>query len=243
MVCEGFPLGATMKRITAVDRFMPALLWLAACTVAIGEDDRTAPTLASPISKILESAVDEPQRPIVVRFRGVVTLAVPDRFDFAVEDETAGIWVSALQLADVEPWRSLRQGLRQGDAVEVTGVVGSGGYAPRVLMQEMRLIGERPLPEPLPADLARLFSGFDNCRRVELTGVVQGVRDRGREWGLVVSSSARRMLVRVSKGTLSTPPEHFEDATARFIGVVGAVRNSRGEFLAPTLWIGRQKTW
>jgi signal transduction histidine kinase len=47
------------------------------------------------------------------------------------------------------------------------------------------------------------------------------------------------MLVRVSKGTLATPPEQFEDATVRFTGVVGAVRNSRGEFLAPTLWIGR----
>jgi len=46
------------------------------------------------------------------------------------------------------------------------------------------------------------------------------------------------MLVRISKGTLSTPPEQCVDATVRFTGVVGAVRNSRGEFLAPMLWIG-----
>ena len=218
---------------------MSALLWLTAWTVASGEDERTAPPPAVPISTILMSAADEPQGRGIVRFCGVVTLAVPDRFDFAIEDETAGIWVSALQVSDVEPWRNLRQTMQPGDAVEVTGVLDSGGYAPTVLMQEMRLIGERPLPEPRPADLARLYSGFDNCRRVELTGIVQGVRDRGREWGLVVSSSARRMLVRVSKGTLSEPPEHFKDATVRFTGVVGAVRNSRGELLAPTLWIGR----
>jgi signal transduction histidine kinase len=239
MVCGCFPLGATMKRIATVDGFMPALFWLAAWTVAIGQDDRTVSPPALPISQILMAASGEQEPSVPVRFRGVVTLAVPDRFDFALEDEAAGIWVTALPLSDVEPWRSLRQALRPGDEVEVTGVLDSGGYAPRVLMQEMRLIGDRPLPEPQPADLARLFTGLDNCRRVELTGVVQGVRDRGREWGLVVSSSARRMLVRVSKGTLTTPPEQFEDATVRFTGVVGAVRNSRGEFLAPTLWIGR----
>jgi signal transduction histidine kinase len=218
---------------------MPALLWLAAWTVAAGQDDRTDSPPALPISQILMAAADESGDRVVVRFGGVVTLAVPDRFDFALEDEAAGIWVTALQLSDVEPWRSLRQALRPGNEVEVTGLLDSGGYAPRVLMQEMRLIGNRPLPETQPADLARLFSGLDNCRRVELTGVVQGIRDRGREWGLVVSSSARRMLVRVSKGTLASPPEQFEDATVRFTGVVGAVRNSRGEFLAPTLWIGR----
>jgi signal transduction histidine kinase len=228
-----------MKRIATVDGLMPALLWLAAWTVAIGQDDRTASPSVLPISQILMAASDEQAPSIPVQFRGVVTLAVPDRFDFALEDEAAGIWVTALQVSDVEPWRSLRQALRPGDEVEVTGALDSGGYAPRVLMQEMRLIGNRPLPEPQPADLARLFSGLDNCRRVELTGVVQGIRDRGREWGLVVSSSARRMLVRVSKGTLANLPEQFEDATVRFTGVVGAVRNSRGEFLAPTLWIGR----
>ena len=228
-----------MKRIATVDGFMPVLLWLAAWTVAFGQDDCTVSPAALPISQILIAASDGQEPSVAVRFRGVVTLAVPDRFDFAVEDETAGIWVSALQLSEVEPWRSLRQALLPGDEVEVTGVVGGGGYAPRVLMQEMRIIGDRPLAEPQPADLARLFSGLDNCRRVELTGVVQGVRDRGREWGLVVSSSARRMLVRVSKGTFATPPEQFEGATVHFIGVVGSVRNSRGEVLAPTLWISR----
>ena len=234
-----FPLDATMKRIAIVNGFMPALLWLAAWSVAIGQGDHLDSPPALTISQILLATADAPDRRVPVRFCGIVTLAVPERFDFALEDEAAGIWVTALQLSDVEPWRSLRQSLRPGDEVEVTGVLDSGGYAPRVLMQEMRLIGNRPLPALQPADLARLFSGLDNCRRVELTGVVQGVRDWGREWGLVVSSSARRMLVRVSKGTLATPPEQFEDATVRFTGVVGAVRNSRGEFLAPTLWIGR----
>jgi signal transduction histidine kinase len=227
-----------MKRLAVVGACLPALLWLVAASIVSGEEDKSTALPSSSISTLLTQDPAEYDPVTIVRTRGVVTLAVPDRFDFAVEDDSAGIWVTALQVSDVEPWRSLRQALRPGDEVEVTGVLDSGGYAPRIVMQEMRVIGNRPLPAPQPADLARLFSGFDNCRRVELTGVVQGVRDRGREWGLVVSSSARRMLVRISKGTLSTPPEQCIDATVRFTGVVGAVRNSRGEFLAPMLWIG-----
>jgi signal transduction histidine kinase len=227
-----------MKRLAVVGVCLPALLWLVAGPVVAVEEEPSAALPASSIAAILSQDPAERDPKTIVTMRGVVTLAVPDRFDFAVEDDSAGIWVTALQVSDVEPWRSLRQALRPGDEVEVTGVLDSGGYAPRIVMQEMRVIGNRPLPAPQPADLARLFSGFDNCRRVELTGVVQGVRDRGREWGLVVSSSARRMLVRISKGTLSTPPEQCIDATVRFTGVVGAVRNSRGEFLAPMLWIG-----
>jgi signal transduction histidine kinase len=227
-----------MKRLTVVGACLPALLWLVAVSIVSGEEETSAVLPESSIATLLAQDPAEHDPATIVRTRGVVTLAVPDRFDFAVEDDSAGIWVTALQVSDVEPWRSLRQALRPGDEVEVTGGLDRGGYAPRIVMQAMRVIGNRPLPAPQPADLARLFSGFDNCRRVELTGVVQGVRDRGREWGLVVSSSARRMLVRISKGTLSTPPEHCIDATVRFTGVVGAVRNSRGEFLAPMLWVG-----
>ena len=227
-----------MKRLAVVGACLPALLWLVEGAIVSGEEEWSDAVPPSSIATLLAQDPAEHDPTTIVRTLGVVTLAVPDRFDFAVEDDSAGIWVTALQVSDVEPWRSLRQALRPGDEVEVTGGLDRGGYAPRIVMQEMRVIGNRPLPEPQPADLARLFSGFDNCRRVELTGVVQGVRDRGREWGLVVSSSARRMLVRISKGTLSTSPEQWIDATVRFTGVVGAVRNSRGEFLAPMLWVG-----
>jgi len=227
-----------MKRLAVVGACLYALLWLVAGSIVSGEDERSDTVPPSSIATLLAQDPAQHDPATVVRTRGVVTLAVPDRFDFAVEDDSAGIWVTALDVSGVEPWRSLRQSLRPGDEVEVTGLLDRGGYAPRIVMRAMRVIGNRTLPEPQPADLARLFSGFDNCRRVELTGVVQGVRDRGREWGLVVSSSARRMLVRISKATLLTSPEQCVDATVRFTGVVGAVRNSRGEFLAPMLWVG-----
>ena len=227
-----------MRRLAVVGVFISALFCLFAGPVASGEDDLPDALPTSPISLLLTADQTEQGRSSFVKVRGVVTLAVPERFDFAVQDAGASMWMSALELADVEPWGDIRRSLRVGDEVEVEGVLDRGGYAPRILVREMRVVGNGPLPPPQPADMARLFSGFDNCRRVELVGVVQGVRDRGREWGLVVSTSARRMLVRVSKSVLSTSPKQLMDATVRFTGVVGAVRNSRGEFLAPMLWIG-----
>ncbi|NQW47854.1 MAG: hypothetical protein HQ464_08810, partial [Planctomycetes bacterium] len=227
-----------MRRLAVVGVCISALFCLFAGPVASGEDDLADALPTSPISLLLTADQTEQGRSSFVKVRGVVTLAVPERFDFAVQDAGASMWMSALELADVEPWGDIRRSLRVGDEVEVEGVLDRGGYAPRILVREMRVVGNGPLPPPQPADMARLFSGFDNCRRFELVGVVQGVRDRGREWGMVVSTSARRMLVRVSKSELSTSPKQLMDATVRFTGVVGAVRNSRGEFLAPMLWIG-----
>ena len=233
-----------MKRVAVVTAGLHALLWLTGVGCLAANDDQAAspvPGIASeiqPISEILTASSSEQSLASSVKISGVVTLAVPERFDFAVQDDSASVWVTALELANVEPWGGIRRALRPGQTVEVTGVLDRGGYAPRILMRELRVVGEDTLPPPHPADMSRLFRGIDNCRRVAITGVVQGIREQGREWGLVVSSDARRMLVRVSKATHPTRPDALLDATVRCVGVVGAVRNTRGEFLSPTLWVG-----
>ena len=227
-----------MKRIAVIEVCLLVLLWFAASTIALGREDDVVAQPSVPISDLLTAADVEQDRPGPVGIRGIVTLALPNRFDFAVQDESASIWVTALELADVEPWGDIRRSLRPGQQVEVTGVLDIGGYAPRILMRAMRVVGDGPLPKPQPVDMPRLFQGADNCRRVELRGVVQGVRDQDREWGLLVSSGARRLMARCSKGMLSISPEELLDSTIRCVGVVGAVRNTRGEFLSPMIWIG-----
>ena len=233
-----------MKRVAVVTAFLPTLLWLTGVGCVTANDDQAALPASGivseiqPISEILTASSSEQNLASSVKISGVVTLAVPERFDFAVQDDSASVWVTALELANVEPWGGIRRALRPGQTVEVTGVLDRGGYAPRILMRELRVVGEDMLPPPHPADMSRLFRGIDNCRRVAITGVVQGIREQGREWGLVVSSDARRVLVRVSKATHPTRPDDLLDATVRCVGVVGAVRNTRGEFLSPTLWVG-----
>ena len=204
-------------------------------TVA-GESSTARPT---PIAEILSRPAEDRNRSASVMARGVVTLADPDLFFFAIQDGSAGIYVKAMHLAADAELVGRRRSLHLGQEVEVTGVLDRGGFAPVIVLEEMRTGDDEPLPEPLRPDPSRLFHGADNCRRVELTGVVQGFRDEGLHWGLAAEVAARRMLVRISKRHLPDDPSRLVDATIRMTGVVAAIRNTRGDFLSPSLWIAQ----
>ena len=193
----------------------------------------------TPIAAILSLTDEERNRTASVTTRGIVTLADPDLFFFAIQDGSAGIYVKAMHLATDTEWVGRRRTLHLGQEVGVTGVLDRGGFAPVIVLEDMHSGNDAPLPEPLRPDPSRLFHGADNCKRVELTGVVQGFRDDGLHWGLVVEVAARRMLVRISKRHLPGNPSPLVDATVRMTGVVAAIRNTRGDFLSPSLWIAR----
>lgn len=91
----------------------------------------------------------------------------------------------------------------------------------------------------MPADIDRLFVGAENGRRVTVSGIVQGYREDDAVWSLVVDVASRRMVVRVPKQCLDTDPASLVDAEAAFVGVIGAIRNTRGQFLSPILNVAR----
>ena len=205
-----------------------------AASVAVADESVLGPTdVASVLSRMHAVGSERPE----ICIRGVVTLAVADRVDFAVQDATGGIWVTAADIADA----SLRSALQCGQEVEVRGLLDRGGFAPLLLARDIRILGDAPLPEPLQGDVMRLFIGADNCHRVELAGVVQGYRaDQGRQVAsLVVEVAGRRMVVQMPKLLRGMGRRELVDSTVRMVGVVGAIRNTRGEFLHPTLWIAR----
>jgi len=217
-----------------------ALLWLAGCLALIGRCGAFADDSATTVNDVAEVlslprsiANERPE----VSIRGVVTLAIPDRVDFAVQDVTGGIWVTAAGAVDA----AVRPTLRCGHEVEVRGVLDRGGFAPLLCAHDLRILGDAALPEPLAGDVARLFVGADNCRRVALTGIVQGYRsDPTRQVATIVTEIAsRRMVVQMPKVLPGMGRRELVDSTVRMVGVVGAIRNTRGEFLCPTLWIGR----
>jgi signal transduction histidine kinase len=172
-----------------------------------------------------------------VRVRGVVTLAYADRSDFAVEDATGGIWATTYDLPPADAARERRSALRAGDEVEVAGEVDRGGYAPRILVSDLVILGHHDLAEPPSADLPRLFSGGDNCRRVAFEGVVWAVRNDGRHDGLLVGVDSRHIFARLPQGVSKDSLAHLIDTTVRIVGVTAADRNNRGEFIRPSLWI------
>lgn len=129
-----------------------------------------------------------------------------------------------------------------GTDAEIIGIVRRGLYAPTLESIFIRKLGHAGLPPPIPADVGRLFRGGDNALRVEVGGgsraIVQGCRDTGNAWTLVLDVASRRIAVAADKSLVRDRPDHLIDAEVRLVGVVGAVRNSRGEFVAPVMSVG-----
>lgn len=186
------------------------------------------------IADILSTASTRGGESVVVRTRGVVTGGSPD--SFVIQDATAAICVVFFSDSSFpQPTRPADDDLSRGSDIIVVGSVDRGGYAPRIIATEILALGTQPLPKPIPADLDRLFAGVDNSMLVELRGLVRGYREDEDAWWLQVRDGAREIAVRVAKSSQPSPPERLLDAWVRVIGIVGSVRNTRGEFLAPLL--------
>ena len=171
-----------------------------------------------------------------VRVRGVVTGG--SLASFVIQDDTAAICVAAETRRDGQPGVDdvpRQESLPRGSEGVVEGRLDRGGYAPRVLASSVEILGRRPLPSPLKADLDRLFAGVDNSMLVEMQGLVRGYRDAGDAWRLKVYEGGRELIVHLPKAAAAVPPEDLLDARINVTGIVGSIRNTRGEFLSPLL--------
>ncbi len=132
------------------------------------------------------------------------------------------------------------QSIRPGLEIEVEGLASRGGYMPNILAATIRVVGEGKEPEPLPIDPRRFFTGADCCLRVTTRGLVQGYRDDGHQWILLLADGRQRFTVSVPKELLDGSPQSLVDAEVRLVGVAVTHFNTRGEFLAPRLHIVRR---
>lgn len=224
-------------------------IWLGAFVV-LGKLTRTSradeggiPPLR-PIREVLAMPAEEFADGVTVHIRGIVT-AVGGAT--CVQDANAGIWVRPAKRAPPAPpsagnWTPAREvKLDVGRGVEVVGILRRGLYAPTLESTFVRQLGEEALPRPIPVELGRLFRGGDNAMRIEVgsasRAIVQGCRDNGVSWTLVLDVASRRIAVAVDKTLIRDRPDHLIDAEVRVVGVIGAVRNSRGEFVAPVMTV------
>ena len=102
-----------------------------------------------------------------VRLRAVVTSVNPDVGDLFLQDDTGGVYVSPTPLAAQ---------VGSGDLVEVSGVTDPGGYAPLVIAESIERVGRAQLPAPLPATAQMLAQGELDSQRIQLEGLVSGIR-------------------------------------------------------------------
>jgi signal transduction histidine kinase len=198
-----------------------------------GQARAAEPVLRS-IAEVLALPAADLDKGVPVRVRGVVVFAGPF---IVIQADGAGVWVRGhgpMHGASIA---------RPGDLVEVVGVVDRGAFAPTIAPTSIEIVSQGPLPEPVAADLGRLFRGSDNGVRAEVGGmfeaVVQGCREGRDSWNLVVDMAARKIVVRIPKNVMREEPDHLVDARVKIVGVVASTRNSRGQFLAPQLWVAQ----
>lgn len=177
-----------------------------------------------------------------VRIRGVVTWRWQEWLAHCiVQDETGGIWINIASAREQKICADSRadvEAIGVGDEVEIEGTLERGGYAPNVLPITIRKVGRRPLPEPIPVDDARFFSGCDNLCRIVVEGVVQGVREDGERWLLLMERSSRPFVARLPRTSASDPAATLVNARVRLTGVAGAMYNTRGQYMHPSMLVG-----
>ena len=220
-----------------MDRFVPISFWKRLATALLGAVGFCAGAGATPIEDVLANPATAVDRGSQVEIEGVITFRDfrDDLHTLVVQDETAATWVELVGTQSLGKADSLRVGTR----VRIAGKLDRGGFAPRILADHIDNLGAAVLPAPKEADINRLFIGADNGRRVAVTAIVEGYREEDGRWSLVVNVASRRMVVRMPMVLLTVPPASLVDAEVRCIGVIGSLRNTRGQFLRPIMNISR----
>ena len=219
--------------------------WLAVLSCAlVARADERPPLRSIAALKALPDDVAIDGMP--VRVRGVVTWRGDDMDGAAIQDESAGIWVTvdfARQMNILAPDApSPFKGIEPGMEVEIEGIATRQGPTPRdnlystmILPRSVEVVGRGPLPEPRHADYPFLFSGAADHRRVDVRGVVQGFRETESAWLLFIDAEPGEVGALFPKSAFSPDPSSLVDAKVRIQGVCGACYNRRGDFLSPRI--------
>jgi signal transduction histidine kinase len=219
--------------------------WLAVLSCAlVARADERPPLRSIAALKALPDDVAIDGMP--VRVRGVVTWWADNEEGGAIQDESAGIWVTVdfarqMKILDPDapsPFKEIEPGME----VEIEGIATRQGPTPRdnlystmILPRSVAVIGRGSLPEPRHADYPFLFSGAADHLRVDVRGVVQGFRKTDSAWLLFIDAEPGEVGALFPKSAFSPDPSSLVDAKVRIQGVCGACYNRRGDFLSPRI--------
>ena len=160
-----------------------------------------------------------------------------------VQDETAGIWVNVNMARMRGVWQSGEDEwarLTPGMEVEVAGRIDLSGYAPMIIPNTITILQEgrlQPQPPPREATPETLFAGSDDSQRVAVEGILQGYRDEGPRWVLVLAGQFGRFHALITKDSLPSPPDELVDGMLRIVGVAASRFTTRGQYVSPSILI------
>ena len=149
----------------------PILLCVTGAAQSAGTPERPLRTLTT-AHEAHDISLEEAGRGYPVRIQGVVTFYDPNvdprHAALFVHDATGSIFIGL-------PSRPILP-LKAGTLVEVTGVSGTGDYAPLILHGSVKSIGISRLPESAPRPtMAELLAGSEDGQWVEIEGIVHSV--------------------------------------------------------------------
>jgi len=183
------------------------------------------------ISEVRGLTVEQARKPMRVHLRGVVTFFDENLYSRFIQDGTAGIY---LQYSTHTP------PLLPGQFVEIEGVSSPGEYAPVIVPEQVRLLGQETLPAPVLADYEQLASGKEDSQLVEITGVVRSVQGvEASPFHLIeLATGGGRLLVYARELPVQLP-EELLDSTVRVRGVCSTQFNHQRQLFAIRLMVPR----
>ena len=175
--------------------------------------------------------VEQAERQLPVRLRGVVTFFDEGLFSRFLQDDTAGIY---LQYSTNTP------ALVPGQVIEVEGATSPGEYAPIVVPDRVRVVARAPWPTPKPVTYEQLAGGKEDSQFVEIIGVVRRVHrnDASQYHLLEIATGGGRMSVYAPQLPVERN-EELLDSSVRVRGVCATQFNHQRQLFAIRLLVPR----
>lgn len=171
-----------------------------------------------------------------VRLQGVVTFCYRKRdAGMVIQNGGVGIYVDtqyARSHGMIPAGVTWPDWMARGTWIELEGTTGPGHFAPVIFPQKIRVLGERPLPDPVSVGVADLLDGRWDCQWVRLRGVVQFAESREKDIDRVrleLAAPGGRITSNVQV-TLPDLPR-LVDAEVELDGVMFTYFNNRGELV------------
>ncbi len=176
--------------------------------------------------------VEQAEQGAPVRLRGVVTFFDEALYSHFIQDETAGIYVRT----SGEP-----PGLEPGQWVEIEGVTSPGEYAPVVVLERARVLGETNFPPARQVTFEQLASGKEDSQFVEVEGIVRSVQfeEASRHHVIEMAVGGGRLSVYARELPVPSTAD-LVDSTIRVRGVCSTVFNRQRQLFAIRLLAPRR---
>lgn len=158
------------------------------------------------IRQVQTMRLGEAKRELPVRIRGVVTGSSRSDHWVSLQDDTRGIFVDLASLSNSFP--------ASAEWWEVVGHTAPGNFAPIVVAEQMKRLGQGRMPEPARPTWNELASGSMDVQWVEFLGLVSSVQ-------------SNRLTLLLPEGALEVHLEnHFEPELKRYQHAVVRIRGT-----------------